>query len=163
MNYTHCNKIFDFFNKRLFPHLSHNFTALSFDEYLKNFSYIPKGKWLRDMEYVKVARIVVGLDPEKLAKHFKHNCVTYNTPSKPEEGYQRVIYQVSPTLHFEAAIWLWVEHEEVQSYAFLIVCYNDVDEYKKFVDVIWKFKLEGDSQDKPVPSGFNPGRTGFGA
>lgn len=163
MNYDHCNKIFDFYRKHIFPHFTSNFSVASFDEYLRRFSYIPQGKWLRDMEKVKVSRVSVGLDPEKLVKKFKHHCVTYNSPLKPDEGYQRAIYQVSPTLHFEMSVWIWIQHEEVQSYALIIVCYNDEKEYTEFVDTICKFRREGNTEDKPLPTGFKPITAGFGS
>lgn len=154
MNYDHANKIFDYYRKNIFPHFTHNFAATSFDDYLRKFSFISDGKWLRDMEKVKVTRIAVGLNPDKLVKKFKDQCITYNSPAKPDEGYQRAIYQVSPTLHFEMTMWIWIEHEEIQSYAFLIVCYNDEQEYNKFVDTIWELRREGNTEDKPNPYGF---------
>lgn len=155
MNYDTFNKIFDYHRKDIFPHLRHVFSATSFDDYLRRFSFLPHGKWLRDMEKVKVSRVTLPLDPVKLVKKFKDKCVTYNSPSKPDEGYQRAIYQVSPTLHFEMTMWIWIEHEEIQSYAFLIVCYNDEQEYNKFVDTIWDLKREGNTEDKRTPYGFN--------
>lgn len=160
MNYNHSNKTFDYYRKNIFPHLTHNFSATSFDDYLRKFSFVSSGKWLRDMEKVRVTRITLGLNPDDLVKKFKKQCVTYNSPAKPDEGYQRAIYQISPTLHFEMTMWIWIEHEDIQSYAFLIVCYSDEQEYTKFMDTIWELRREGNTEDKPLPTGFNP--TGFG-
>lgn len=156
MNYDHCNKMFDFYRKSIFPSFKHVFPASSFDDYLRKFSFIPSGKWLQDMEKVKVTRITFGIDPEKLVKKFEDQCVTYNSPSKPDEGYQRAIYQISPTLHFEMTMWIWMEHEEVQSYSFLIVCYNDEKEFLEFIDSVWQIRQEGNTEDKPKPYGFTP-------
>ncbi len=115
------------------------------------------------MEKVKVTRVTFGIQPEWLAKKFADNCITYNSPAKPEEGVQRVIYQYSPTLHFEAAYWLWVEHEEVQSYASIFVCFHEKDEFNKLIDLLWKNRTEGNTEDKPLPTGFNLTAAGFGS
>lgn len=85
MNYDNHNKIFDYYRKSIFPHLVHNFSVTSFDDYLRKFSFISYGKWLRDMEKVKVSRITIPVDPNKLVKKFKDQCITYNSPAKPEE------------------------------------------------------------------------------
>lgn len=115
------------------------------------------------MEKIKITRVMFPIDPEKLVKEFAKQCVTYNSPLKPDEGMQRVIYQHSPTLHFEAAFWAWVEHEIVQSYASLIVCYNDEREFDNFLEIMWKMRREGNTEDKPLPTGFNPTGVGFGS
>jgi len=162
MNYDTCNDIFDYYRTDIFPHLTHVFSATSFDDYLRRFSFLPQGKWLREMEKVKVARVTLPLDPVQLVKKFKDRCVTYNSPSKPDEGYQKVIYQVSPTLHFEMTIWIWVEYEIVHSYSFLIACYHDEKEYSSFIDSIWDLRMKGNTEDKPQPTGFNASG-GFGS
>jgi len=162
MNYDNFNDVFNYYNKNIFPYVSHNFPAISFDDYIRRFSYLSCGKWIRDMETLKISRVVIGIDPKKLAKKFRHKCVTYNFTTKPEEGYQRIIYQYSPTLHFEMTIWIWPEHNKINSYGFLIVCYNDIVEYKKFIKTIWKMRLTGNTDEKPIPTGFNmPMGTGF--
>ena len=115
------------------------------------------------MEKIKLGKAMFAIDPEKLVKKFVNQCVTYNSPSKPDEGLQRVIYQHSPTLHFEAAFWAWVEHEIVQSYASVIVCYGDEKEFDQFMEILWKMRREGNTEDKPQPAGFNPTSVGFGS
>lgn len=154
MNYNHTNKVFEYYRKKIFPALSHRFPTLSFDAYLQRFSFLPSGKWLRDFESVKVARHQVPIDPEKLIKKYKENCVSHFVPGKPEEGIVKVVYQLSPTLHFETSIWIWIEHETVQSYAYNIICYNNPEEYLDFIDDLWKIRKEGNTDDKPMPTGF---------
>ncbi len=162
MNYDHSNKIYEFYRNRLSSYFIHQFQAASFEDYLKKFSFLQSGKWLRDMEKIKISRIVFPIDPEKLAKKFSKQCVTYNAPAKPEDGLQRVIYQLSPTLHFETAFWAWIEHDIVQSYATILVCYNDDSEFDHFQEIVWKMRREGNTEDKPLPTGFNPTSVGFG-
>lgn len=106
------------------------------------------------MEKVKLLRTAFAVDPEKLCEMYKDNCVTYNCPVKAEDGIQRVIYQVSPTLHFEAALWIWVEHDVVNSYASVFVCYHEEEEYLKFLDVIWEMRREGNTEEKQRHPGF---------
>jgi hypothetical protein len=156
MNYDHNNKIFNYYRDNIFFQLSHNFQAVSFDDYLKKFSYIPSGKWLQDMEQVKFMRVPLAIHPERLVKKFKNKCITYNSPLKPEDGLQRAIYQYSPTLHFEVAFWIWVEHDIVQSYASIIVCYNNETEFDNFLHILWEMRREGNTENKPQPTGFNP-------
>ena len=154
MNYNHLHKIHSYWNKEIFPHFSHHYTAISFDDYLRRFAYLPSGKWLKNMDKIKICRIPIAVDSKKFVKKYKEFCVTYNAPVKVEDGLQRVIYQLSPTLHFEAAFWVWIEHEEIQSYVTVFVCYHDVVEYLNLMDELWKLKLEGNTEEKPLPPGF---------
>jgi hypothetical protein len=148
MNYTHLNQTHEYWRNNIFPHLIHNFPTVSFDDYLRKFAHLPHGKWIKDMEKVKMNRIPIAFDPESFVKNYKKHCVTYNAPVKPEEGWQRVIYQMSPTLHVEFAFWVWVEHNEVQSYGTAFACYHAEKEYLDFVDELWKIRREGNTEEK---------------
>lgn len=155
MNYNHLNKVFSYWRKKILPHLTHNFTVLSFDDYIKKFSFLPSGKWIHDMEKFKLSRIGFAIDPEKFIKKYENCCVTYNAPARLEDGLQRIIYQIFPTLHVELGLWVWIEHDNIQSYGSLLTCYHNEEEYAKFVDEIYnKMKREGDTEEKPVPLGF---------
>ena len=154
MNYEHLNKVHQYWRKELFPHLIHRFTATSFDDYLRKFSFTPSGKWLWDMEKVKLSRILFAVDPKKLLKKYEDHCVTYNSPVKPEDGLQRIIYQLTPKLHFEVGIWVWVEHDIIQSYGSIFVCYENEADYSKLADDLSKFRREGNTEDKPTKAGF---------
>jgi len=154
MNYNHCNKVHEYWRDKILPLLVHRHPCASFDGYLREFSFLPSGKWLRTMEKVKLLRTAFAVDPEKLLEKYKEHCVTYNCPVKPEDGIQRVIYQISPTLHFEAALWIWVEHDVVNSYASVFVCYNEEEEYLKFIDSIWDMRREGNTEEKQRLPGF---------
>ena len=154
MNYDHLNKIHDYWRNSVFPHFVHRYSVASFDDYLRKFSFLPSGKWIRDLEKVKLTRVPFAIIPEELVKKYEAKGVSYNAPIKPEDGVQRVIYQYSTTLHFEAAFWMWIENEMVQSYAMVFVCYNDEKEYLNFVDELYKIRREGDTENKPVPPGF---------
>ena len=154
MNYDQLNKIELYWRKKLLPSLSHQYTTTSFDDYLRRFAFLPSGKWLRDLEVVRLARTFFPIDEEKFVKKYKDHCVTYNAPMKPEDGLQRVIYQISPTLHAEMAIWIWVEYDIVQSYGCIFACYNNEEEYHNFCNEIWKMRKEGDTEEKPMKAGF---------
>ena len=54
----------------------------------------------------------------------------------------------------ELAVWVWVEHEILQSYASLFLCYNNKKEFLKFADSIYKMRKEGNTDENPVKSGF---------
>lgn len=158
MNYNHLNKVYDYWRKELLPHLTHNFTITSFDDYLKRFSFLPSGKWLKDFEKIKLNRMVFVIDPKKFIKKYKHSCIAYNSPIKPEDGFQRIIYQISPTLHVEIALSIWIEHDNIHSYASVFACYHDEEEYLKFMDDLYsKMKREGNTEDKPIATGFAGG------
>lgn len=155
MNFDHLNKVYDFWRGDILPNLSHCFTIDSFNEYLKRFSFLPSGKWLKDMEVVKLNRIGFAVDPKKFSKKYKHTCVAYNAPIKPEDGLQRIIYQISPTLHVEMALWIWVEQDELHHYGSIFACYGDEQEFLTFVDDLYKkMRKEGNTEDKQKPSGF---------
>ena len=154
MNYDDLNKIYNYWRKKIAPHLTHQFTVSSFDDYLKKFSFLPSGKWLKDFDSVKLTRNLFAVDPEKLAKKYKDCCIAYNAPSKPEDGVQRVIYQISPTLHMEAAFWIWVEQEELNSYAGVFICYRNDDEYQAVMDELYKMRKEGKTDERKKRPGF---------
>ena len=154
MNYNNLNSVYDYWNKDMLPYLSHNFTVASFDDYLKRMAYLPTCKWIYDGEKIKITRIPFAIDPKKFVKKYKDVCVTYNCPIRPEDGFQRIIYQISPTIHLEISIWIWIEHKVLQSYAFVFICYHDENEYFKFVDDIHKMRREGDTEEKNVKGGF---------
>lgn len=138
----------------MFPYFQHVFSTPSFDDYLRKFSFLPSGKWIRDLDHLKLTRVPFAVEPERLVKEYTKHCVTYNAPIKTEDGIQRVIYQMSPTLHFEAAFWVWIEHKIVQSYASLFVCYHNEDEYTDFIDAMYDLRREGNTEDKPTHPGF---------
>jgi len=106
------------------------------------------------MEKVKLARVPFAVIPKDFVKKYEAHCVTYNAPSKPEDGLQRVIYQLSPTLHFEASFWVWVENKLVHSYVMVFVCYNEEKEYLDFVDDLYTLRREGNTEDKVDLPGF---------
>ena len=154
MNYDDLNKIYMYWRKKIAPNLEHRLTVSSFDDYLKKFSFLPSGKWLKDFDSVKLTRNLFAVDPEKLAKKYKDCCVAYNAPSKPEDGVQRVIYQISPTLHMEAALWIWVEQEELNSYAGVFICYRNDEEYHEVMDELYKMRKEGKTDERRKNPGF---------
>ena len=106
------------------------------------------------MEKVKVSRVPFAMIPEEFTKKYKSFSVTYNAPVKPEDGIQRAIYQISPTLHLEAAFWAWIENKVINAYVMVIVCYHDEIEYLNFVDELYKMRRVGNTEDKSLPPGF---------
>lgn len=155
MNYNHLNKVYSYWRKKIVPHLSHNFTVSSFDDYLKRFSCLPSGQWIHDLDELKLNRVGFAIDPEKFVKKYAQYCVTHNAPTKVEDGIQRVIYQLSPTFHIEMGIWIWIEHDEIQSYGSLFTAYKDESELLEFADELYsKMKREGNTEEKSTPSGF---------
>jgi hypothetical protein len=153
MNYDHLNKVGDYWRQEIFPHLRHVFTVSGFDDYLKRFAYLPSGKWIKDAESVKVNRGGF-VDPVAFVKKYKKQCVTYNAPTRPEDGIQRVIYQFSPTVHAELAIWSWIEHDVLQAYGSVFVCYHTEKEYMDFVDELSPMRRTGNTEDRPNAGGF---------
>lgn len=154
MNYDHLNKIYDYWRKDILPHLVHNFNTTSFEDYLKRFAWLPSGKWIKDGEKVKINRSGFAVDPVRFVKKFKDKCVAYNAPVKPEDGIQRVIYQISPTLHLELALWIWMEYDVMQSYGSVFICYHDEKEYLDFVDELVKLRRTGNTEEKHTRAGF---------
>ena len=153
MNYDNLNKIHDYWWENLLPNFRHLYTVTSFDEYLKKFSFLPSGRWLHEYEKIKLARTSFLVEPAKFAEKYKKYCVTYNAPMKPEDGIQRVIYQLSSTLHIEAGFWVWIENKEIQAYASVFVCYNDEKEYIKFIEDLYEFRQKGDTEERKKPVG----------
>lgn len=153
MNYNHLNKIHDYWVKEIFPNINHHMAIASFDDYLKQMSILPSGKWLKDFSLVKVLRGSFVVDPAKFTKLYDDYCVAYCCPSKPEDGIHRIIYQISPTLHIEAALWIWVENETIHSYMSMFYCFKDKEELTRFFLEIMSIRREGNTEENPM-SGF---------
>ena len=154
MNYNHLNKISEYVQTNLLPHFESRLTVQSFEDYLKRFSGIPRGRWMRDLDSLQISRTIFAVDPSALAEQYKPHCVAHLTPMKPDEGAHRVIYQMSPTLHFEMAVLLWVEHDVVNSFASVTACYKNMKEYLEFCSEIWKLRRTGNTADAASPVGF---------
>ena len=154
MNYDHLNKISDYWSDKILPHLTCYFSIQSFDDYLKEFSFGNSGQWLRYLNKVRLQKALFVVDPEQFVKKYAGHCITHSTPAKPEDGFHRFIYQISPTLHVEGALWVWIEHELVQAHMSLFSCFKDEKEYLKFIRDIHSIRKSGNTEDKPVAGGF---------
>lgn len=153
MNYDHLNNIHDYWVKEIFPNLSHHMAISSFDDYLKQISLLSEVKWLREFNSVKFLRIPFMVDPASFSNVYKNQCVAYCCPSDSKDGLHRVIYQISPTLHLEAALWIWVENENVCSYMSLFTCFKEEKELSKFFNDILPMRRMGNTEENPM-SGF---------
>lgn len=149
MNYDHLNQIHEYWVNKIFPNLHHYMPLTSFEDYLKRMSFIPSGKWLSDMDSVKILRVPFVVDPSSFSEMYKKHCVAYGCPAKPEDGVHRIVYQISPTLHVEGAVWIWIESKQVQSYMSLLVCFKEEKELKTFLEHIGSIKRRGDTEDNP--------------
>lgn len=154
MNYEHLTKMHNRWKDDFFPYIDHSITVTSFDDYLKKMSFLPPCKWLRDLDQIKILRIQFACDPSKFAKHYQEKCVAYCSPARQEDGFQRIIYQISPTLHVEAAYWSWVENENAQAHLTLMAYFHDTKEFTEFLDTVYEFRCTGNTEDKPTPTGF---------
>jgi hypothetical protein len=150
MNFDHLNKIHDYWIMEIFPNLSHYMSIGSFDDYLKQMSFLPSCKWLKESNQVKVLRVPFTVDPAQFSKEYQKHCVAYCCPTKPEDGMHRVIYQISPTLHIEAAVWAWVANERVWSYLSIFSCFKEEKELLEFFTKIAGMRCTGDTEEKPV-------------
>ena len=153
MNYDTFNKIQTFWRSNIFPYLKQHVVINTFSDYITRFAHLPSGKWIKDHEKFNIVRVHMFIDPVKYLKHFEKKCVTFYTPPKVEEGSYKIIHQISPTLHVESTLWMWVEREEIQSYLSLVACLHKDSEYVKFLDVIDEFAMTGDTE-KPITNGF---------
>lgn len=159
MNYDHVNQTYEYWT-RIRSVLSPKFQASSFDDYLKKLSYCKSYKWLRDMEFVKISRPPLAIDPEGFIKTYGEKCITVNPPVRPEDGMLRAIFQISPTLHVEGVFIGWVENNVLQSYMAIAVCHRDDDELFKFLTNIEHLKRKGNTEERNT--GFS-GMMGFAA
>lgn len=154
MNYDYLNKVHEYWITEIFPHLSHHLTLSSFDDYLKRMAFLPSGKWLRDYDAVKLVRIPFACNPSEFVLKLKKHCVSYCCPAKPEDGIHRIIYQISPTLHVEAALTIWVDKNDVQSFISMFACFHDEKELIKFLEKMYEIRRTGDTEDRSKKSGF---------
>lgn len=154
MNYDNLNTIYKHWRKDIYPHLACHMTITSFDDYVKRFSFLSSGKWLRDWDCAKLSRLGFAVNLEKFVKKYKDHCVSFSAGGKPEEGIQRIVYQISPTLHVEATVWMWMENDILQSYASLIACYHKEDEFLHFFDAVYSIRKEGNTEEKETAGGF---------
>lgn len=134
----------------VFPNLTHHMAITSFDDYLKQMSFLPCCKWLGEIDLVKIIRVPFTLDPAEFTKQYKKHCVAYACPAKPEDGVHRIIYQISPTLHIEAALWIWIENKQLQSYLSMFVCFKDDKELMKFLKDVLPMRRTGDTEEHPM-------------
>lgn len=155
MNYTNTNKVYDYWKNNIRPYVHHNFTVASFDDYLKKIAGLPSFKWLFDMESVRFGKLGFAVDTEKFLKTYENKCVTFLSPMKVEEGIQKIIYQITPTIHIDVSVWAWLEHNEVYSYSSLLACYHSDKEFIKFTDKLLDIRKDGNTEDKP--KGFSGG------
>ena len=52
-------------------------------------------------------------------------------------------------------MWIWIEHDEIQSYGSLFAAYKNAEEFMDFSDELYsKMKREGNSEDKEKQPGF---------
>ena len=154
MNYDTVNKVHEYWESNICKYLSNKFNSPSFEDYIKRFAYLPSGKWIREYNSVKLWKLTTVVDAVKFAKKYKDICVTYNSPSKPEDGIGKAIYQFSQHIHVEASFWIWMEHDIVNSYASLLICYHNEKELAKFKDRMTHFKKTGNTEDKINSIGF---------
>lgn len=158
MNYDHLNITADYWLNELRPHTRCLLQVNSFDEYLKQMSFLPSGKWLRDREDVKLSRPPIALDPVKFVTNYKNKCVTILPPLRPEDGLLRIIYQFSPEFHAETALITWVEHNVLQSYFAIVCCYKNEKEFQSIMGELKDIRRTGNTEDRGV--GFHQNNAG---
>lgn len=154
MNYDHFDQVHTYWINKIFPNLEHNMTITSFDDYLRQVSSLPSFTWLKEARDISIIRLHLCIDPAEFTKQYKKHCVTYACPSKPEDGMHRIIYQISPTIHIEAALFIWVEKKKRQSYLSMFICYKDKKELIKFLEEIYPLRRTGDTSDASKEGGF---------
>ena len=159
MNYDYLNQTHDYWIKNIFPNLHHHLTITSFDDYLKRMSFLPCGKWLQNLDSVQIIRIPFVVDPILFTSKYKSHCVTYCCPAKPEDGIHRIIYQMSPMLHVEAALWAYSERKQVHFHISLFVCFHNKQEIIKLFEEITPMRRSGDTEDMSGTSGFGAFKT----
>ena len=154
MNYDHINQIHDYLTKEIRPHVKNNFQVASFDEYLKKFSFLKSGKWLKDMESVRLSRSSVAYDPVEFLKRYGKQSVAVNVTTNPEHGQIRIILQLSPTLHLDCVLWAWIEHNKLQSYLGFLACHNTDKEFDAFIAECHDLRRTGNTEERNT--GFHP-------
>jgi hypothetical protein len=155
MNYDHLNLITDYWKKNIFPNLTQHMVINSFDDYLKRMAYLPSCKWLSEFKSIKVLRSPSVVDPIAFTSRYKDKCLTFCCPVNPEGGFQTVVYQISPTLHLETNLMMWIERDEVKSYSSILACFRENDEFVEFLEDIKDIRKIGDT-DKETRGGFDP-------
>jgi hypothetical protein len=148
MNYDHIHMMYDFVMKEYRPNLKTVFFVPTFVDYLKQISCLPSFSWLKESKEFNFTRPSLALDPVAFSKKFKDKCVSVISTNRPEDGNLRVIYQFSPTLHGETALWTWVENNEVHSYVAIALLHKTDSELNKFLAEIEPLRLKGCTEDK---------------
>ena len=150
MDYDKLNQVHDYWVEEIFPHLSHHMAISSFDDYLKRVSFLPACHWLREMNLIKVLRVPFVVDPAKFVFTYKKHCVAYACPAKAEDGVHRIIYQISPTLHLEAALWVWVENKDTNAYLSMFICFKEDKELIKFFTEVTPIRKTGNTEENKL-------------
>lgn len=155
MNYDHLHMTYDFWANDIRPLVQHRMQIPTFDAYLKEFSLTKSGKWLRMGTDIHIVRPPMALDPIAVGKKYEKNCVTFNAPSRPEEGMGRIIYQFSPTIHGEGWVFAWVENNTLNSYLTFLFCYNNEKEFTDLLTELQPLRRTGNTEERST--GFHPG------
>ena len=155
MNYNHINEVNDHWEQNINAYLHNRFNVSSFSEYIKCISNLKTFNWVKDVDSFKMIVANTPVDIKKFVTQYEDKCITYYKPPKPEEGYFRIIYQISPTLHIETPCWIWSENDEVHSYLMFVSLYKHREEYDEFMSEIKKIRKEGDT-NKKNHAGFVP-------
>ena len=151
MNYDQYSDIEKHYTNKIYPHLHQRFNTISFVEYLKYISYCSTFKWVKSPDTCYLTHFKIPIDAEKFVAKYEDKCVNFYSPMKPEDGYMRIIYQISPTLHMEMGYWIWMETHTIHSYLMPVICYSNRKEYDNFKLSIQKFIKIGDTQDTNRP------------
>jgi hypothetical protein len=160
MNYDHVNQTYEYWTK-IRSLLTQKLQVTSFDDYLKKISFGKSYRWLREMEAVKIARPPLAIDPDAFIKKYGEKCVTVNPPIRPEDGMMRAIFQISTTVHVEAALMAWMENNKLQSYMALCICHKEDDELFEFLKTLKGMERTGNTEERGT--GFHvPPASGFG-
>jgi len=120
-------------------------------------SFTPHGKWIKEFgEFPSnITKIQMFIAPVQFVKKYEKQCVTFNPPLKPEEGFGKAIYQFSPTLHAETLLFCWYENNQVHSYITLLVLFKKKEELDKFVEEILPMRKVGNTEQR-THTGFSP-------
>jgi hypothetical protein len=150
MNYDQVNKLSDYILDEVIPllHITHSYTG--FGEYVDSFRRTKSGRWMKKYSIIPLFPATYCVNTVEFLTRFNKQMVCFYGNERPEDGMLGLIFQFTPTLHMNGKLYIWFEHEKVNSYIAPQILFDDIKEYLKFVNDNKDLKMLGNTQDRDL-------------
>jgi len=121
----------------------------SFSEYMDRISFLPSFEWIRCTDDIRINKFSFCFSPDSFSHEYKQKCVTYYWPNRPEDGWLRIIYQMSKTFHMEVVYSAWMVQDTLHSHFIGYCCYKEDAEFKEYSNYFYKHHRKSGDTERP--------------